>query len=111
MKQHYQTLAIRLLFLSFLILPGVSFCAESAAALACSNNMCLITRNQLGVTARDAESLFVTYDYTDKATGIQHIYSTQKLNGLTITNSQFSLTCHNGYQFDANRLLALKTSE
>ncbi len=64
-------------------------------------------QQELSILPKDIESLFVTYQYTDAATGIQHIYSTQKLNGLTITNTSFSLHTAGTQQMHASRLLSL----
>src|SRR5438045_2475506 len=64
-------------------------------------------QKQLAVSAKDIDALFVTSQYTDATTGIQHIYSVQKLNGFTITGSSFSLHIAGAMQTHANRLLAL----
>lgn len=64
-------------------------------------------QTQLGITKKDVESLSVTHQYTDPASGIQHIYSTQKLSGLTITESNFALHTIDGVQTETNKLVAL----
>ncbi|MBV9962589.1 MAG: M36 family metallopeptidase, partial [Parafilimonas sp.] len=63
-------------------------------------------KQSLGIDEKDAENLFVTYDYVDKSTGIRHIYAAQKLNGLTVINTDFSLHTSGVKQFVANHLIS-----
>ena len=63
----------------------------------------------MGLAATEADNLMITHDYMDESTGIRHIYATQKLNGLTITNSSFALHANDKYQAEADRLVRFTT--
>ncbi|MDQ6814799.1 MAG: M36 family metallopeptidase, partial [Bacteroidota bacterium] len=58
-----------------------------------------------GLLANEAQNLVVTKEYVDNTTGIQHIYATQSLNGLTIAGTSFSLHTTANKQVDANNLV------
>src|ERR1041385_4307168 len=92
----------------FILCPLVLICSQITYP---QNSSALLTVKQyvqnhkvkLGVTDKDVASLFLTYEYVDKTTGIHHMYATQRINGLTVTGSNFSLHTTGSMQTDANR--------
>lgn len=60
---------------------------------------------RLGLSPADISTLIVSKEYTDPTTGIHHIYGTQKLNGLVIVNSNFSLHTVGEKNFEASQLV------
>ena len=100
-----------------IILRSCLLCALAATSSQLSysqNSAVLLTLKQyatahqarLGISQKDVESLFLTYEYVDKTTHIHHMYATQKLNGLTVAGSNFSLHTIADVQTDASRLVA-----
>ena len=69
-----------------------------------------LTNNQtaLNITADDVNSINVKVDYTDVTTGIRHMYAEQTLNGLAITQTDYSLHTINAIQTDASNLISLQ---
>lgn len=65
-------------------------------------------QQRLGVSPEDLPTLFVNHEYTDASTGIHHIYAAQKINGITITGSHFSLHTTSNKQFDANQMVSTR---
>ncbi|HXL57381.1 MAG TPA: M36 family metallopeptidase, partial [Chitinophagaceae bacterium] len=105
MKHLYSSILMGIVF--FFASSSKSLFSQKLPALSVLKNYVYQNKERLGVTDKDVENLFVTYDYTDEATGIQHIYSTQKLNGLTIAGSNFALHVYDTKQAASNRLIAL----
>src|SRR5207244_2862380 len=48
-------------------------------------------KSSLKLTDQDIGSIVLKNEYTDPASGIRHIYTEQKLNGLSVTGSNYSL--------------------
>lgn len=98
-----------LAFLSFL---SLLFCitdafSQKTAHLKLLKDFVSSRQQQLGISQKDVESVEMTYEYTDPGSGIQHIYSTQKLNGLTITETNFALHTSGTAQTETNKLIAI----
>ena len=107
MKQNYTKAFHRLIISLFGLMHAVvCFTQSNQQALQVLKQYVSVHTQSLGITEKDAENLFVTYNYVDKSTGIQHIYAAQKLNGLTIINSDFSLHTLNAKQIVANHLIS-----
>ncbi len=96
-------------FIAFILLSLVvqTTFAQQSQALTQIKNYAISHQKQLSISPKDVEGLFVTRDYKDASTGIQHIYSVQKFNGLTVIGSSFSLHVTGAIQTHANRLLSL----
>ncbi len=106
MKQCYLTALYRPIILLCLLIPSFfSFSQNKPAALELLKQYAVEHKQSLGIEQNDAANLFVTYDYIDKSTGIQHIYAAQKLNGLTIINTDFSLHTSNNIQLTSSHLI------
>lgn len=84
-----------------------SFNAVSQTSTQLLKDYATAHQQQLGISASDVESVALTYEYTDPGSGIKHIYSNQKLNGLTVTESNFSLHISGATQTETNKLIAL----
>lgn len=91
--------------LFFVLIANNSF-SQKTPALSVLKNYVAQNKEKLKLSDKDIESLAVTYDYKDANTGIQHIYATQKLNGLTVTGSNFSLHLQDAKQIEANHLVS-----
>src|SRR5438552_1592773 len=63
-------------------------------------------KDKLKISAKDVESLFETHSYIEKSSGIQHVYATQKINGLIVTGTNFSLHQFANFQSDASHLIS-----
>jgi len=96
-------------FFFFLFFFHTSF-AQQTTSLTLLKQYAITHQQQLAISPKDVEGLFVTSEYTDATTGIRHIYSVQKLNGLAITGSSFSLHASGTSKVHASRLLALAKS-
>src|ERR1700750_2152556 len=107
MKQNYTKAFHRLIILLFGLMQGtLCFTQNNQQALQALKQYVSSHKQNLGIDQKDADNLFITYDYVDKSTGINHIYAAQKLNGLTIINSDFSLHTLDAKQIVANHLIA-----
>ena len=95
-----------IVFLSFLFNAKNTF-SQASPHLQVVKNYVSAHQQQLGISQKDVESVALTYEYTDPGSGIQHIYSTQKLNGLTITESNFALHIAGATQTETNKLIAI----
>src|SRR5436305_1207151 len=107
MKQNYTKAFHSLIILLFGLMQGaLCFAQNNQQALQVLKQYVILHSQSLGIAEKDADNLFVTYVYTDRSTGIQHIYAAQKLNGLTVINSDFSLHTLNAKQIVANHLIS-----
>ena len=93
------------LFFSFCLVTTFSF-SQNQNEISVVKQYALQHKDKLKISPKDVESLFETYAYVEKSSGIQHIYATQKLNGLTVTNTNFSLHSIRNFQSDASRLIS-----
>jgi extracellular elastinolytic metalloproteinase len=71
-------------------------------------NFASANQQKLGFAPGDVSTLSITHEYIDDATGIHHIYATQKINGLTINNTNLSLHTYGDKDVDASQLISLK---
>ena len=62
---------------------------------------------KLSLRAGDVQNLTVTHDYVDASTGIEHIYATQKINGLSVTGSNLSLHTKGARVIESNNLVPI----
>ncbi len=106
MKQNKSILPL-LAFLLFLLSNGKLLSQETSSSDLLKS---FVSSNyeRLGVAAADAQTLLPTFDYTDPSTGIRHVYATQVLNGLSITNSSFSLHVFGQRKVEANNMVSTK---
>lgn len=65
-----------------------------------------VNQKKLGIGEADIATISVTHDYVDASTGVQHIYASQKINGLQIVNSNFSLHTNSSQSFSSNQLVS-----
>lgn len=105
MKQFTQKLAL-ILLISLFFNAFTSF-SQKITHLQSIKNYLSVRQKQLGLSQKDVESIALTYEYTDPGTGIQHTYSAQKLNGLTITDANFALHTAGTAQTETNKLIAI----
>src|SRR5690606_5111756 len=63
-------------------------------------------QQRLGLSEADIATLRVSHDYTDISTGIQHIYASQRINGLEVVNTHFSLHTNAAKSFSSNQLIS-----
>ncbi|MCW3080129.1 MAG: hypothetical protein JWR87_1559 [Segetibacter sp.] len=96
-----------LFFIFFLSTPTFS---QEAMSLQKLKTYTVENKDKLGLSDQDISSLVVNYEYTDHSTGIHHIYATQKINGLTVTNSAFSLHSSAKKSFESNQIVPLKST-
>ncbi|MDB5191797.1 MAG: arginyl aminopeptidase, partial [Segetibacter sp.] len=109
MKQKLTLPTLHVLFLALLIvLCSRSFGQDHTVLQKVKN---YITENQvrLGIAPEDLGTLAVSHEYTDESTGIHHIYATQKINGLVVTNTNFSLHSSPKKSVETNQLIATKS--
>src|ERR1700759_2615893 len=107
MEQNYTKAFHRLVILWFCSAQSFfCFSQNNQQALQVLKQYVSSHKQSLGIDQKDADNLFITYDYVDKSTGINHIYAAQKLNGLTIINSDFSLHTLDAKQIVANHLIS-----
>ena len=55
------------------------------------DSLLMPTLKKLNLRAKDVQNLIVRLDYVDALTGIEHIYATQKIRGLSVPGSNLSL--------------------
>lgn len=62
---------------------------------------------RLGLQPADYSGLFVTSSHTDPATGIEHIYAQQRINGIDVIGGHFALHASTkaGKEYEANNLV------
>ncbi len=106
MKQKSTQTLLGLGFLFCLCLKTSLSFTQNQSEIVLIKQYVLQHKDKLKISSKDVESLFETYNYIEKGSGIQHIYATQKINGLTITNTNFSLHRIGGFQSDASRLIS-----
>jgi extracellular elastinolytic metalloproteinase len=63
-------------------------------------------QGRLGFTPNDISTLAISHEYTDASTGIHHIYASQKINGLTVTNASFSLHAGPQKSVESNQFIS-----
>ncbi len=108
MKKHFTHL-LRLLLCTGVCYITFKASSQDQSFLPELKQYALQRKDQFHIVQKDVESMFVTFSYTDKTTGIQHAYATQKINGLTVTNTSFSLHTLGNAQSATNKLIALSS--
>ncbi len=83
--------------------------AQAQSGLEKIKQFAVENRQRLSLSDEDISSLVVNHEYTDHSTGIQHIYATQKINGLTVVNSSFALHATAKASMETNQLISIKS--
>lgn len=95
-------------FALLLMFAGSSLLAQQTPALSLIQARLTANQSILNLTPADINTVSVKVDYTDITTGIRHMYAEQVLNGLAITQTDYSLHTINALQEDASNLISLQ---
>ena len=82
--------------------------AQQAPALTLIQTRLIANQTAYKLSTADINAVTVKVDYTDITTGIRHMYAEQNLNGLAITQTDYSLHSINTLQTDASNLISLQ---
>ena len=91
----------------FLFLAVTQGFAQKQPAVETVRRFANANLEKLSLRAGDVQNLAVTHDYIDASTGIEHIYATQKINGLSVTGSNLSLHTKGAKIFETNNLVPI----
>ncbi len=97
------------------IFLSICICLFSLSSFAQDNHSLLqvkdflqLKKSSVGLTDEDISSLSVKKEFIGAGTGIKHIYAEQKLNGLSITGTNYSLHVLGNKKVDAFGLISLQ---
>jgi extracellular elastinolytic metalloproteinase len=107
MRKNYQSLPQWLAFTAVFFLTVLSpLIAQQKASLEKLKSYLNANQQKLKLSTEDLNTLSITHEYTDYSTGVEHVFASQKINGLTVTNAGFSLHTSNTTTMDVNQLVS-----